>query len=90
MGPRVCSVPTAKPGNSNHGWGRAVDIKVAGRLLTCDSEAFHWLQDNAHLYGWVHPGWAACGENKQEAWHWEWGGTRKSAPVVIKLRNIAV
>lgn len=77
---RVCSPPTAKPGNSNHGWGRAVDITAGDRLLTCDSDAFAWLEENARLYGWVHPGWAGCGEPKQEAWHWEWGGTEEPPP----------
>lgn len=71
---RRCRVATAKPGNSNHGWGRAVDLKTAGRLLSCQSPEFEWLVDNAHLYGWVHPEWAACGEPKEEAWHWEWAG----------------
>lgn len=84
-GPRICSPPTAKPGNSNHGWGRAADIKAEGQLLTCESEAFLWLQENAHLYGWVHPSWAACGEPKQEAWHWEWGGTQQAAPQVTRV-----
>jgi LAS superfamily LD-carboxypeptidase LdcB len=77
---RVCSPPTAKPGNSNHGWGRAVDITADDQLLTCQSAAFGWLDENAHLYGWVHPIWAACGEPKQEAWHWEWGATREPPP----------
>ena len=77
---RVCSPPTAKPGNSNHGWGRAVDITATDHLLTCSSDAFGWLEENAHLYGWVHPGWAGCGEPKQEAWHWEWGGTQEPPP----------
>ena len=86
-GPRVCTVPTAKPGNSNHGWGRAIDIKIGGRLLTCESEAFEWLVANAHVYGWVHPEWAACDEPQQEAWHWEWGGTLDAAPTLTRLRN---
>jgi LAS superfamily LD-carboxypeptidase LdcB len=77
---RVCKVPTAKPGNSNHGWGRAVDIAYRGRILTCRSKAFKWLQQNAHLYGWVHPGWAHCGRVKEEAWHWEWAGTAELPP----------
>ncbi|MCP3976560.1 MAG: hypothetical protein GY720_18895 [bacterium] len=88
-GPRICSPPTAKPGNSNHGWGRAADLKSQGQLLTCESEAFLWLQENAHLYGWVHPTWAACGEPKAEAWHWEWGGTQEVAPQVTRMRGFA-
>lgn len=79
---RVCKVPTAKPGNSNHGWGRAVDITSRRRLLTCRSAAFAWLQDNAGSYGFVHPAWAGCGRTKEEAWHWEWAGTSVPDPVV--------
>lgn len=74
---RACRVPTARPGNSNHGWGRAIDLTADGALLTCESEAFQWLLANAPFYGWVHPEWAACGAPKQEAWHWEWGGVRE-------------
>ncbi len=79
---RVCRVPTATPGNSNHGWGRAVDITASGKLLSCESVAFHWLTENADSYGWVHPPWAACGAAKEEAWHWEWGATREPEPPV--------
>ncbi|MCP5118844.1 MAG: hypothetical protein GY953_49155 [bacterium] len=71
---RKCRVATAKPGNSNHGWGRAIDVKQGGRLLSCQSPSFQWLLENAHLYGWVHPDWAGCGEPKEEPWHWEWAG----------------
>jgi LAS superfamily LD-carboxypeptidase LdcB len=73
-----CVNPTATPGNSNHGWGRAIDVTTyRGRLLTCRSTAFRWLEENAHLYGWVHPAWAGCGRPLEEAWHWEWGGTNE-------------
>ena len=82
---RICRVPTAKPGNSNHGWGRAVDITADESLLTCDSDAFVWLVENAGRYGWVHPEWAACGAEKEEAWHWEWGGTVNSGPRLSQL-----
>lgn len=86
---RVCRVPTARPGNSNHGWGRAIDITADGALLTCESEAFEWLSENAAEFGWVHPGWAACDADKEEAWHWEWGGTRAGEPTRSPLRHIA-
>jgi len=85
---RECRVPTAQPGNSNHGWGRAVDIKENRRLLTCGSDAFEWLAANAALYGWVHPAWAQCGEPSEEAWHWEWGGTQEPAPAVMTPRRL--
>ena len=82
---RVCRVPTARPGNSNHGWGRAIDVTSRGWLLSCRSETFRWLQQNAHLYGWVDPGWAQCGREKQEPWHWEWAGTAEQPKTVSML-----
>lgn len=87
---RVCRVPTAKPGNSNHGWGRAIDITADAALLGCESEAFIWLLDNAGRYGWVHPQWAACGADKEEAWHWEWGGTAAyTGPNIARFGHFA-
>lgn len=86
---RRCSPPTAKPGNSNHGWGRAVDVKLEGRLLTCQSPAFLWLTENAPRYGWVHPPWAGCGEPKEEPWHWEWGGLPEEPTAHIFLAELA-
>jgi LAS superfamily LD-carboxypeptidase LdcB len=71
----ACDPKTSSPGNSNHGWGRAVDVTTNGRLLSCRSEAFEWLAAHAGQYGWVHPAWAGCGESGEEPWHWEWGGT---------------
>lgn len=86
---RICRVPTARPGNSNHGWGRAIDITQDGVLLTCESPTFLWLLDNASSYGWVHPGWAACGEPKEEAWHWEWGATVYQAKTLEEVGLVA-
>lgn len=71
----ACDPKTSTPGNSNHGWGRAVDVTSHGRLLTCRSAPFQWLEANAAEYGWVHPAWAGCGDPGEEPWHWEWGGT---------------
>ena len=72
---RECSgPPTARPGHSNHGWGRAVDFTKNGRVLSCRDDSFRWLQANAHRWGWVHPPWAQCGSSMEEAWHWEWAG----------------
>lgn len=71
---RVCSIPTATPSKSNHGWGRAVDLLVNGRAMTCRDRAFHWLEEHAADFGWIHPEWAGCGEPLEEAWHWEYGG----------------
>lgn len=72
---RVCSgPPTARPGHSNHSWGRAIDFSDGRGVLSCRDEEFIWLQANAHRFGWVHPPWAQCGSRMEEAWHWEWAG----------------
>jgi hypothetical protein len=72
---RVCSgPPIAKAGNSNHGWGRAVDFTDGRGVLTCSDTTFRWMQGNAHRFGWVHPEWAQCGKVTQEPWHWEYAG----------------
>lgn len=71
---RECSLPTATPSRSNHGWGRAVDFEVRGRSMGCGDAAFRWLQANAGDFGWIHPDWAQCNRPSREAWHWEYGG----------------
>ncbi len=71
---RECSLPTATPSRSNHGWGRAVDFEVSGRTMGCGDAAFRWLQANAEDYGWIHPDWAQCNRPDREPWHWEYGG----------------
>lgn len=73
--------PIARPGTSNHGWGRAIDFTSNGRAsLDCNDSAFVWLQQNAQRFGWVHPGWARCGQSTAEPWHWEWGGVQETEP----------
>jgi hypothetical protein len=72
---RVCTgPPTARAGESNHGWGRAVDFSDGRGELKCRDGAFLWLQANAWQFGWVHPPWAHCGRRTQEPWHWEYAG----------------
>ena len=76
---RSCSgPPTARPGHSNHGWGRAVDYTDGNGVLGCSDETFRWMQGNAHRFGWVHPDWAHCGMSTQEPWHWEFAGVTDS------------
>jgi LAS superfamily LD-carboxypeptidase LdcB len=58
----------ATPGQSNHGWGLAIDLAVGG----WNGEVFRWLHANAHLYGWYHPLWARIDGSKPEPWHWEY------------------
>lgn len=73
---RICTgPPTAKPGQSNHGWGRAIDFRTRrGGSLGCDSPDTRWLQGNAHRFGWVNPRWAWCDRDTAEPWHWEYAG----------------
>lgn len=81
---RSCSgPPIARPGRSNHGWGRAIDFGNGRRVLSCGDAAFRWLQENGSRFGWVHPGWARCGRATQEPWHWEWGGLTEQLPLPI-------
>lgn len=84
---RVCTgPPTAPGGRSNHGWGRAIDFGDDRGILTCYDEEFQWLQLNAHRFGWVHPPWARCGMELEEAWHWEFAGV--TAPVLVGYVNL--
>lgn len=62
------------PGNSNHGWGLAIDIQcLTGTPASAqyDSAAYTWLKSNAWKFGWGHPAWAQKGASKEEPWHWE-------------------
>jgi hypothetical protein len=64
---KICA-NAATPGYSNHGWGKAVDLRDQKGSLTWTSAGYNWMVAHAGEYGWNHPG----GVN--EAWHWEWVG----------------
>jgi hypothetical protein len=84
---RECTgAPVAPAGASNHGWGRAVDFTDGRGVLTCYDSEFHWLKNNAHRFGWVHPAWATCGLKSQEPWHWEWAGV--TDPTLVPFVSI--
>ena len=57
------SVPAAPPGQSNHGWGKAIDVMSA-------PSAQKWIRDNGVKYGWT---WykkdGGEGESIDEPWH---------------------
>lgn len=69
-----CRVPTARPGESMHERGLAVDFTYQGRTICYPSPpascrgnaAFDWLAANAGRYG-LHV-------NSAEAWHWSTNG----------------
>lgn len=57
----------AAPGHSNHGWGLAMDVHLAGGAK--GAQEHKWLVENAPKYGWVWP--RAAGE----LWHFEYVGS---------------
>ncbi|MFN2320789.1 MAG: D-alanyl-D-alanine carboxypeptidase family protein [Dermatophilaceae bacterium] len=62
----------ATPGTSNHGFGRALDL--CGGINSFGTIEHLWMKQNAPLFGWFHPSWAAATGPKPEPWHWEYAG----------------
>ncbi|NLJ53339.1 MAG: hypothetical protein GX344_04290 [Intrasporangiaceae bacterium] len=62
----------AVPGTSNHGFGRALDL--CGGINSFGTIEHLWMRQNAPLFGWFHPAWAAAGGRLPEPWHWEFAG----------------
>lgn len=58
--------PTARPGQSRHEMGRAIDFTNKGRSLTRSDPFFTWLTVNAGTYGFSNL--------PSEAWHWSTDG----------------
>ena len=69
---RAWPARAAAPGTSNHGLGKALDL--CGGINNFGHPAHAWMQQNAPLYGWFHPSWAAAGGSLPEPWHWEYAG----------------
>jgi LAS superfamily LD-carboxypeptidase LdcB/LysM repeat protein len=66
-----CKVPTARPGESNHEDGHAIDFRymVNGEEIKIENHnnpAFVWLQKNAVKFGFYN--------YPKEAWHWSRNG----------------
>lgn len=69
MPPSECSPPTARPGESMHERGLAIDFSCAGVLITNrDNSCYRWLADNADSYGLYELA------SQQEPWHWSVNG----------------
>lgn len=61
-----CSPPTARPGQSMHERGLAVDFTTGGGTVSSGSAAYRWLSANAPRFGFHNlPG---------EPWHWSTNG----------------
>ena len=62
-----CRPPTARPGQSMHEQGLAIDFTNNGRLITSRSNpAFQWLANNAGRFGFRNL--------PEEPWHWSTNG----------------
>lgn len=62
----------AVPGTSNHGWGKAADLRNG--MNQWGSVAQTWFENNGEDFGWVTPGWAdptSSEYQKNEPWHKE-------------------
>lgn len=59
----------ARAGQSNHGFGLAVDL--CGGVENAGEE-YWWLRENALRFGFDNPNWARKGGGKYEPWHWEY------------------
>lgn len=63
----ACSPPTARPGQSLHERGLAIDFTYNGGSMTSQSNpGFQWLASNAHRWGFVNL--------PSEPWHWSTTG----------------
>jgi len=60
----------ARPGQSEHGWGLAVDLCDGGDVA--GTPQHDWLLKHAPDFGWDNPEWARPGGSRPEAWHWEY------------------
>lgn len=59
-------IPTARPGESRHEYGLAVDFTQGGVSLSKTSAGYRWLVDNAGRYG--------LKNLPSEPWHWSTDG----------------
>lgn len=61
-----CRPPTARPGQSMHERGLAIDFTWNGRLISGGNPAFQWLRSNAGRFGLYNL--------PREPWHWSTNG----------------
>jgi hypothetical protein len=61
-----CRPPTARPGQSQHERGLAIDFSEGRGALTRNSAGYRWLKANAWRYGFKNL--------PSEAWHWSRNG----------------
>lgn len=84
----------AKPGNSIHGWGRAIDIS---ELFTSDirkrgpndpnffTPLHQWLEENAPRFGFYEPmNRYRVNAGVYEPWHWQYDGNQNDVNIAVK------
>lgn len=57
----------ARPGSSNHGWGKAVDVPLPAQQAA--------LRKYAHLFGWGIAGGKLASDAQSEPWHCTFRGS---------------
>lgn len=62
----ACSPPTARPGQSQHERGLAIDFTQGGRTLSRGTQGYQWLAANAAGFGFFNL--------PSEPWHWSTTG----------------
>lgn len=85
--------PSGVPGTSNHGFGLAVDLGLAGpngKVLSLrgNGKAWSWMCANAPLYGFYLQGPSTkLGKPNPEfeAWHWQYCMGDKLPPAVVAI-----
>lgn len=65
--------PSSTPGNSNHGFGLAIDLgyEVKGQLTSMGGKCLDWMCENAPKYGFYLQG-SDPASPEFEAWHWQY------------------
>jgi len=61
----------AKPGESNHQSGTAIDIKIGEGGKKSEQKRIEWLKENAAEYGFIPD---ELGRKPPETWHWTYVG----------------
>ena len=77
---------SARPGFSEHQTGLTVDMAATGAQLSkfADTDAFVWMQQNAHRFGWIlrYPeGKEIITGYSYEAWHYRYLGVELATKV---------
>ena len=68
---------TGRPGGSNHGAGKALDLNTGGNKRAVDMTIYKWLTINAYKYGFIRA-------VPSEEWHWEYSPGKSMFSVCLR------